>query len=247
MQVVHTHRTSAGFVEISLEDNGARNMFSPALVEGLRRAFADLVDDVAVKVVVVRGYDNYFCCGGTRAELLRFADGKAGFADLDFYRILLDCPIPTIAAMQGHALGGGLAFGCYADMLVLAEESVYAANFMRYGFTPGMGATYILPKRFGDTIGSEMLWTARGYRGRQLRERGVQVPVVKRSDVVPAARALAAELSERPRASLVLLKERLNAEIKRALPAVIAAESRMHEVTFALPEVRARITDMRPE
>jgi polyketide biosynthesis enoyl-CoA hydratase PksI len=247
MQVVHMQRMVDGVVEVVLEDRASRNMFTPALVDGLRQAFASVAGDGSVKVVIVRGYDNYFCCGGTRTELLRIADGQAGFAELDFYRVLLDCPVPTIAAMQGHALGGGLAFGCYADLLVLAEESLYAANFMRYGFTPGMGATFIIPKRLGHTVGTEMLWTARGYHGGRLRDRGVPLAVVKRSEVVPAARALALELAERPRASLLLLKEHLSADIKRELVGAIAAESRMHDISFALPEVRERIAELAPD
>jgi polyketide biosynthesis enoyl-CoA hydratase PksI len=247
MGVVRVHRLANGVVEVVLEDRASRNMFTSALVDGLRGAFDGLADDPSVKVVVVCGYDSYFCCGGTRAELLRIADGKAGFAELDFFRVLLDCPVPTIAAMQGHALGGGLAFGCYADLLVLAEESLYAANFMRFGFTPGMGATFIIPKRLGDTVGTEMLWSARGYHGGRLRARGVPVEVLNRSEVVPAARVLAAELAERPRTSLVLLKEHLSRGIKLELAAVIEAESRMHGVSFALPEVRARIAEMEPE
>src|SRR5690242_18120998 len=106
--------------QIILEDREYRNTFSTALIQGLTTAFTSLKPET--KVVIVHGYENYFCCGGTQEELLKLSEGKMTFADLGFYRLLLDCEIPTIAAMQGHALGGGLVFGCYADIILMAEE-----------------------------------------------------------------------------------------------------------------------------
>ena len=82
-----------------------------------------------------------------------------------------------ISAMQGHALGGGLAFGCFADIIVMGVECIYSANFMKYGFTPGMGATYIIPRKFGEVLGTEMLLTAKNYYGSELKERGASAKI----------------------------------------------------------------------
>src|SRR5262249_34888364 len=141
---------SDGIGIVVMEDQVSRNTFSRAFVEGLIEVFAAIRADATLKVIVVHGFGNYFCCGGTREELLTLADGRLQFTDANFFDLLLQCDIPVIAAMQGHALGGGLAFGAFADMMVLATEALYSANFMRYGFTPGMGATYIIPRRFGE-------------------------------------------------------------------------------------------------
>ena len=51
--------------------------------------------------------------------------------------------------MQGHGIGGGFVVGLFADFVILSRESVYSTNFMKYKFTPGMGATYIVPKKIG--------------------------------------------------------------------------------------------------
>ena len=139
----------AGIALVVMEERAQRNTFSKALVEGLMTTFAQISENPAVKVVVLHGYDNYFCCGGTQELLIQIYEGKLNFNHLPIYRLLLDCAVPTISAMQGHALGGGFTFGCYADLIVMAEESMYGANFMKYGFTPGMGSTYILPHKFG--------------------------------------------------------------------------------------------------
>lgn len=230
-----------GIVHVRLEERESRNTFSEALVRGLVAAFERIAHLEDAKAVVVSGYDGYFCCGGTKHELLEIHAGRASFEALDFYRLLLDCELPTIAAVQGHALGGGLAFACYADLMVLAEEAVYGTNFMKYGFTPGMGATCVVPLKLGSALGTEMLMTARTYRGSELRARGVPVPVVARAQVLETAFALAHELADKPTISLRLLKRHLSARLRRELPDVVAEEVAMHAVSFRQPEVRERV------
>jgi polyketide biosynthesis enoyl-CoA hydratase PksI len=230
-----------GIVHVCLEDRASRNTFSEALVRGLVTTFERIASLAEAKVVVLSGYDSYFCCGGTKHELLEIHAGRASFEALDFYRMLLDCELPTIAAVQGHALGGGLAFACYADLMVLAEEGVYGTNFMKYGFTPGMGATAVVPLKLGLTLGTEMLMTARTYRGSELRARGVPVPVVGRAQVLEVAFGLARDLADKPAVSLRLLKHHLSARLRSELPALVAQEVAMHAVSFRQPEVRERV------
>ncbi len=230
---------------VTMADLAGRNTFVPRLTEGLVAAVSRAARQPTTKVVLVEGLPELFCAGGTREELLGFADGTSGsFADADFYRVFARCPVPVVAAVQGHALGGGLALALYADMLVLSERSVYAATFMRYGFTPGMGATYLLPSRFGPGLGSEMLYTARNYHGSELRQRGVLFPVVAHSEVPVVARRLARQVASAPRSSLELLKAKLAKPLIEGTDAAIAEESRMHQVSFRLPEVAGRIASI---
>ena len=240
--VVQLSYPEPNIAEIMMADRASKNTFSPELIEGLVNAFSAFHQDT--KVVVIHGYENYFCCGGTQNELIQLTQGTKTFADLSFYRLLLDCEVPTIAAMQGHALGGGIAFGCYADIIVMAEESLYSTNFMKYGFTPGMGSTYIIPKKLGEELGHEMLYTAKNYHGGELRLRGISPLVVKKQEVIPAAFALARELADKPIISLKLLKQHLTEKIKVELPLAIEKELAMHAITFKLDETKERIKDL---
>ncbi|MBV7338438.1 enoyl-CoA hydratase/isomerase family protein [Chloroflexi bacterium TSY] len=226
---------------VEMADRTYRNTFSQPLIEGLLHTFEAIQQNPDVKVVVIHGYDNYFCCGGTQEELLNIFEGKIKFNVLPFYRILLDCEIPTISAMQGHGIGGGLAFGCYADLIVMAEECLYSANFMKYGFTPGLGATYIIPRKFGELLGAELLYSANNFHGGKLRERGIPAKVVKKQEVIATALTLARDLADKPRTSLKLLKQHLTQTIKAELPTIIEQELAMHEISFSQPEVRERI------
>lgn len=230
-----------GVVEFRMQDRAHHNGFSPALCVGLIQAFAWVETREDVRVVVLTGYDNYFSCGGTRSNLISIHEGTSTFADVNVYSLALDCSVPVIAAMQGHAFGGGFVMGLYADLVVLSREAVYAANFMRYGITPGMGATYILQRKLGIALTEEMLLTANTFRGATLKERGVPFPVVPRERVLAHAHALAREIAEKPRRALHLLKRHMVCEMRAALPAVIQAELAMHAETAPEEDVRARI------
>ena len=240
-EVVELQEVADGVAQITMQDRVHKNTFSGALIQGLARAFQQVKSNPRFRVVVLTGYDTYFCSGGTQDSLLMLHEGQAKFTDVNIYSVSLDCEIPVIAAMQGHGIGGGFIFGLFADCVLLSRESVYTANFMKYGFTPGMGATYVLPRKLGMALSEEMLLGARNYRGADLEKRGIAFPVLPRAELMAYAYQLARDFAEKPRVSLVTLKSHLVAEMREQLPGVIAQEVLMHEKTFHQPEVKARI------
>lgn len=230
-----------GVAHIRMQDRDSKNGFSVALCTGLIEAFAWIESREDIRVAILTGYDNYFASGGTQTGLMTIQEGKGSFTDTNVYSLALDCSIPVIAAMQGHAIGGGFAMGLHADFVVLCREAVYTANFMRYGFTPGMGATYILRQKLGIALAQEMLLAAETFRGATLQERGVPFPVLPRKQLPTYVQALARSVAQKPRKALQLLKRHLVGDIRAALPAVIEAEVAMHRETFHDDEVRNRI------
>jgi len=163
---------------------------------------------------------------------------------VDLYSLALNCPIPVISAMQGHGIGGGFALGMFADFIILSRESIYTTNFMKYGFTPGMGSTFILPQKLGISLAEEMMFSAKTYRGEELQKRGVSFPVLPRDEVMEYALDFAKTVAEKPRISLVTLKDHLVAHLREELPKVIDQEVAMHEKTFTQPEVKERIQNL---
>lgn len=213
--VVELCEIEPGIVKITMQDKKYKNTFSDELVNGLVNAFEKINPNESYKVVIITGYDSYFSSGGTKEGLLDIYEGKQNFTDVNIYSLALECPIPVIAAMQGHGIGGGFVMGLYCDFVVLAKEGVYTTNFMKYGFTPGMGATYIIPKKLGFTMGEEFLLGAKSYRGAELEKRGIPFKVLPRKDVLEYSLELARDLAQRPRVSLVTLKNHLVKEIKK--------------------------------
>jgi polyketide biosynthesis enoyl-CoA hydratase PksI len=239
--VVELTEVGDGIVQLKMQDKANKNTFSNELAQGLIEAFETIKHQLRYRVVIFTGYDTYFASGGTQEALLSLSAGIGKFTDKDLYSLALNCPIPVISAMQGHGIGGGFVMGMFADLVVLSRESIYTTNFMKYGFTPGMGATFILPQKLGISLAQEMMLTAKNYRGEELQKRGIPFPVLPRDEVMDYAYELATTLAEKPRVSLVTLKDHLVAHQRESLPRTIAQEVAMHEKTFHQPEVRERI------
>jgi polyketide biosynthesis enoyl-CoA hydratase PksI len=238
---VDLQEVEPGIVQVTMQDRLHKNTFSRELIHGLMQSFESIRTDSSCKVVILTGYDTYFASGGTKEGLLSIYEGKVKFSDVNIYRLPLDCEVPVIAAMQGHGIGGGFVLGLYADFVILSRESVYTTNFMKYGFTPGMGATYILPKKLGFSLSEELLLNAGNYRGAELEKRGIPFPVLPRIEVLDYAYQLARQVTEKPRVSLITLKDHLVAPLRTQLPQIIEQELAMHEKTFHQAEVKDRI------
>jgi enoyl-CoA hydratase/carnithine racemase len=150
--------------------------------------------------------------------------------------------------MAGHAIGGGLVLGLWCDVAVLAEESLYGANFMALGFTPGMGATAVMEEALGAPLSRELLLTGRLMKGREIRAAGAPVAshVVPRDAVLDRARSLARELADVPRAALVLLKQSLATQRRERLERALREEHGNHMQLFTREETRGEIAQRYP-
>ncbi len=227
---------------VMMHDRAQRNQMAGIFVEELERIFTAISTDPRIKVVVLAGYDEVFCLGGTKEALVGISEGRLKYSDVPFvYRGLLDCPVPVIAAMEGHAVGGGLAFGCQADIIYLAAESVYGANFMQYGFTPGMGGTLFFREKFGANLAQEMMFSADSLTGQTIKDKGAPLTVTTRAQVLPEAMARARSLASKPRHALTVLKKTMAQRLLDQLPGVVAEELAMHDETITRADVRQTI------
>jgi polyketide biosynthesis enoyl-CoA hydratase PksI len=232
-----------GLAELWMCDEVGNNAFSRAFVTELLERMAELSRSRVAKVCVVRGLPEVFSAGGDRSVLLDLAEGRLEPYDLELTRSLIELPIPTVAAIEGHAIGGGLVFGLACDMVVLARESRYGANFLDLGFTPGMGTTGLLQFAVGEYVAAEMMYGCQYFKGSHFEQRGNVNYVVERRQVLARARKLAVRLTDKPRFAIELLKRQLALPRREAFERARTAESMMHEVCFAQPETRARIRE----
>jgi polyketide biosynthesis enoyl-CoA hydratase PksI len=226
---------------IRLQDAAGRNRISAALERRLADAFDAVVGRDDVRAIVLEGLPDVFCAGGTPEDLAGLT-GRRSVDKWPFVRTAADCPLPVVAAVQGHAIGGGLLLALYADVTVLSEDASYAANFISYGFTPCLGATHILPARLGAALGAELLLTGRAVRGRELARRGAGCPVVASERVTAHSHDIANRIALAPRRSLELLKALLAEPARREAEAALARELPGHLETFASPWVRDRVS-----
>jgi polyketide biosynthesis enoyl-CoA hydratase PksI len=189
-----------------------------------------------------------FCGGAEKQALLDLCDGKAAVKDLVICERLLDAPFPIVAAVEGHAIGGGLAVAVCCDIVVAARESRYGAVFMSLGFTPGMGCTTLLAGLVGPYLASEMMFTGKRFRGSELEGRGTHLNyVLPRAEVMGKARDVAEQIAEKDARSIMLLKQALSAKKKKLLVDARLQEDLMHRITFSFPETRRTIEEQYPD
>jgi len=244
-EAVSLQEIEPGIVQVTMQDRIHKNTFSNELTSGLFEAFELIRQNDTYKVVMLTGYDSFFCCGGTKEGLLDIQAGRLKFTDSNVFSLPLDCKLPVIAAMQGHAIGAGWALGMFSDFIIFSQQGIYESNYMKYGFTPGAGATLIFPEKFAPGLANEILFTARQFTGIELEKRGIPYPVLHRDAILPYATDLARTLCQSPRGSLIELKAHTAGPIRAKLQHTFQREIAMHENTFVgNAEVLKRVDTM---
>lgn len=241
--VVHAAIGADGVARIALDDAATRNGLTTALSEGLSDALATAVARPEARVVLLSGRPDFFSSGATRELLDELLDGAREARDIGLPALLLGCPLPVVAAVQGAAVGGGLALALSCDVTVAAEERRYGFNFMDLGFTPGMGCTRLVVDAVGAAFAAEMMLTGKLYKGRELSGRGLFAHVVPEAEVLAQAEEIAARIADKPRGAVELLKESLALPRRLAWAEAISREHLMHRRCFEDPATRARIAE----
>ncbi len=204
-----------------------------ALTEPMVAAITDALElPGATRVVVLAGTRAIFCSGADPDVLAGLTAGAVEPTELVLPRVVLGAEVPVVAAMTGHAIGGGLVLGLCADVVLFAAESRYGATFMNHGFTPGMGATRLLEKVMRPALAHELLLGGEPWRGAALARHGV-ANVWLRNEVETRAEELAWRIADKPRSAVVRLKRELARPWQEAFEAAHPVEARMHRACFA--------------
>jgi polyketide biosynthesis enoyl-CoA hydratase PksI len=228
---------SAGIATVSLDDIAGQNAMSEAFVTQLLERLSEIAVAPQIKVVVLKGLPEVFS-GGASLELLEdLVRGRVAPSDILLPRAILDLPVPAIAAMEGHAIGGGFALGLCADLVLIARESRYGCSFINMGFTPGMGTTRLLEHVVTPAIAHEMLFTGQAFKGAHFEGRGGFNYILPRIQVLPKAYELAARIAEKPRATVELLKRALSLGRRQVFEATRTVETFMHQICFAQTDI----------
>ncbi|WP_444996462.1 SDR family NAD(P)-dependent oxidoreductase [Aliikangiella sp. IMCC44359] len=230
--VVSLQAYANGVALVTFAETQSRNTFTNELVNGITNAFAEINRSDDFKVVVLTGYEQYFACGGTKENLLDIHSGKIKFTDTNIYRLPLETSIPVISAMQGHSIGAGWSMGMYSDCIIFSEKHIYNSPYMKYGFTPGAGATLAFPEKLGMDLGREILFSADEYKGIVLKKRYAELPVVAQADVLKLAMIIANDMAKKSRQQLQKSKAQYNQSINQNTAKIFEQEQAMHQLCF---------------
>jgi enoyl-CoA hydratase len=191
------------------------NAVDHAALAALTDAFRDLADDREVRVVIFTAAgERAFMAGlDLRAEVPAIDDTAPrfvtdpGLAAREPMWAILDCPVPVIGAINGPALGAGLAFAACCDMLVAAEHATFGTTEINVGL---LGASAHLSRMVGRYKAREMFFTGEQVTAAELHRLGVVRRVVPSAELLAAAQELAATLAAKSPLAMRLAKESMN-------------------------------------
>lgn len=185
---------AVGIVEIQRPPH---NFFDNSLINQIADAFEAFDREVGIRAYVLCAQGKSFCAGADFQN--RPATGASGESGKHLYKEatrLFRAKKPSVGAIQGPAIGGGLGLALMTDFRVACAEARFAANFTRLGFHPGFSLTYTLPRLVGQQRANLMFYTGRRIGGEQAYEWGMADVLVPLADVRKEAIKLAAEIAE---------------------------------------------------
>lgn len=212
-----------GIITLDRPDN--RNSMTPELLDAFGRASAAARADGSVRALVVTGTGTCFSAGadfkaGVQRDEQGLSPAARSYAMYEPFLSLLDIEVPIVAAMNGHAVGGGFGLALVCDLRIGVREAKYGANFVAVGLAPGMAISYLLPRLIGVARASELLLTGRLIDGGEAERLGVVNKAVPASQVMDEALALARTIAGNApfavRATKAALRRGLTTEIRAA-------------------------------
>jgi enoyl-CoA hydratase/carnithine racemase len=240
-----------GVVTLTLNRPDSHNAMTPDMGEEVTLAIAQVRDDPDARVMIVTGAGKSFCSGGDLGMLARDSglEGATGPSMGDTPRQFYDrflslrsLPVPTIAAINGPAIGAGLCLALACDLRVAAAGATMGMTFVRVGIHPGMGATYLLPSLVGTAKAFELFFTGRIFDATEALSYGLVNRVVARPRLLEEVGALASEIAASAPIAVRTLKESIYRMMNPGLEQALEFESRQQAATFATLDAKEGIT-----
>ena len=236
---LRVERPDNGVVVVTLDLPQRRNMMSAAMTESWARAMAALRDDRSVRVVVVTGAGRVFCSGGDLSWI--GSEPDAAVDDLrarmlPFYRSWLsvrDLDVPTIAAVNGAAVGAGLALALACDLRYADEDARLSMPFTALGMHPGMASTWLVPEVAGLAVARELLLTGRVVSGAEAASLGLVNRAVPTGTVLEEALSVGRVVASAAPVATRLTKRALAGGGHASLAAALEWEALAQPVTLA--------------
>lgn len=223
---------------LTLDDRDRKNAMTVALGDALRARVEELRAAGWARAVVLHGAGGTFSGGGDLAMLERLRTLPPEESErfmLGFYARYLSVTtlaVPTIAAVEGAAIGAGLAVAMACDLAIVDENAKLALNFVQLGLHPGMGSTYLAPLRAGAMRGTELLLTGRRFDGREAARLAIALEAVPHAEVLPRALAVADAIARNAPLAVAGVKRGLAIDAEE-LARALAHEAREQAISYA--------------
>jgi enoyl-CoA hydratase len=227
---------------VTLNRPDALNAFNTAQLEALLAALRAIRDDRNVRCVIVTGAgDRAFAAGADIKEMSELSSsaglafGRLGHA---VTRGLADLAQPTIAAVNGFALGGGCELALAADIRLASERAVFAQPEVTLGIPPGWGATQRLPRLIGPGLAAELILSGRRVSAEEAWRIGLVNAVYPADQLMTEANRLAATVAAASPRAVRAAKQALAVAFGSTVSAGLDAELALFAASFGSADQR---------
>lgn len=241
--LVQFEQNEQGVVTLTLDDPATRNALTGSpMVDELLAAFARIERDPSVRVLVITAAGKAFSSGGNIHDMQRQIGPEVGSAALrQEYRhgiqrlplALYALEVPTIAAVNGPAIGAGCDLACMCDVRIAADSATFAESFVKLGIVPGDGGAWFLPRLIGMARAAEMSFTGDAIDAATAKEWGLVSRVVPQAELLPVALELAGRMAanspDAVRLTKRLLRESQHARLDALLELSAAYQALAHK------------------
>jgi len=215
---------------LTLNRPGARNALDLAMRQEMLAALDEVEADEAVRVLVLTGAGEHFCAGGDvknmRERRQTAAEGRRRVQMLNtMVQRLVDFPRPTIAMVDGYAVGAGTNLALCCDLVIASERAKFGELFNKIGLAPDGGGTWFLPRLVGLARAKELIFTGDVFDATEAARIGLVNRVVPVAELRAVTRALAEKIAGGPPAVQRMAKHMLNRAATSDLPAALDLEA----------------------
>ena len=214
----------------------ALNALNSAVLDELDELLDAVGADDAIRVLILTGSgEKAFVAGADIDEMstLTKAEGEAfGKKGNDVFLKLERLPIPTIAAVNGYALGGGCEIGMACDIRICADTAVFGQPETGLGITPGFGGTQRLSRLVGPGMAKQMIYSAKNIKADEALRIGLVNAVYPQEELMPAALKLAETIAHNAPIAVRACKEAIDRGLELPMDEAVALEEKLFGSCF---------------
>jgi enoyl-CoA hydratase len=222
---------------ITLNRPEALNALSSGLIADLNHALSVAEKSKNISVIVLTGSTKAFAAGADIKEMI-----SKSFIDLindDFikpWEEISQCKKPTIAAVDGYALGGGCELAMMCDMLIANENTKFGQPEINLGVFPAAGGTQRLPKAIGKAKAMDMVLSGRMIGAEEAEKLGLVSRLISSNNFLDKVLEIAKDISEKSLPAIMMAKDAINSSYETSLSQGILYERRLFRSAFSLDD-----------